>query len=149
MVSLRPYPPAELDAMWTESRARYEDDLLENGGLDADEARAKAEHDAAWLRGLDTVVLEIEHDGGRVGRVVLWLDAFERPGDAWLFEIVLDEEVRGRGLGREALRLVEQEARSQGMRRIALNVFAGNEVARSLYRGAGYAETSVHMAKPL
>jgi ribosomal protein S18 acetylase RimI-like enzyme len=87
---------------------------------------------------------------GRADRpVVLWLDAFDNPGQAWLFEIVLDEEVRGRGLGREALRLAEAEARSRGMERIALNVFGGNEVARSLYRGEGYAETSVRMAKRL
>jgi RimJ/RimL family protein N-acetyltransferase len=149
VVSLGPYPPAELEAMWADSRARYERDLLDNGGLTAAESHAKAERDGEWLRTLDTVVLEIEHEGARVGRVVLWLDAFEKPGQAWLFEIVLDEEVRGRGLGREALRLAEAEARSRGMRRIELNVFGGNEVARSLYLSAGYAETSVRMAKPL
>ncbi len=148
-MSLRPYPPAELGAMWAESRLRYEHDLLDHGGLSADEARAKADRDNEWLRGLETLVFEIEHEGARIGRVVLWLDAFDRPGDAWLFEIALDEEARGRGFGREALRLAEEEARSRGMRRIALNVFAGNVVARSLYRGAGYTETSLHMAKPL
>ncbi|HEY2936890.1 MAG TPA: GNAT family N-acetyltransferase [Gaiellaceae bacterium] len=148
-MSLRPYPPDELESMWTDSRARYERDLVDNGGLAAEEAHAKTERDGEWLSGRDTLVFEIEHEGVRIGRVVLWLDAFDNPGQAWLFEIVLDEEVRGRGLGREALRLAEAEARSRGMERIALNVFGGNEVARSLYRGEGYAETSVRMAKRL
>jgi GNAT superfamily N-acetyltransferase len=149
VVSLRPYPPRDLDAMWAESRARYESDLRENGGQDAERARAKAERDSAWLRDLDTLVLEIQHDGARAGRVVLWLDAFDEPGQAWLFELVVDESLRGRGLGRQALRLAEEEARSHGMRRMALNVFGGNVAARSLYRSAGYGESSVHMTKPL
>jgi GNAT superfamily N-acetyltransferase len=149
VVSLRPYPEAELDAMWPDADARYRGDLLDNGGLSADEARAKAAKDTEWLRGLPPLVLEIEREGERVGRVVLWLDAFEKPGSAWLFEIVLDESVRGRGYGREALRLAEEEARSRGMTRIDLNVFGGNAVARSLYASEGYAESSVHMGKPL
>ena len=150
MVSLRPYPEADLEAMWAESGARYADDLRENGGLAEDEARAKAEKDNEWLRGLERLlVYEVEDDGARIGRVVLWLDAFEKPGSAWLFEIVLDESARGRGFGREALRLVEEQARSRGMTRIDLNVFGGNAVARSLYATEGYAESSVHMRKPL
>jgi GNAT superfamily N-acetyltransferase len=118
-------------------------------GLSADEAHAKAAKDTEWLRGLRPLLFEIEHEGVQIGRVVLWLDAFEKPGHAWLFEIVVDESVRGRGYGREALRLAEDEARSRGMTRIDLNVFAGNAVARSLYAGEGYAESSVHMGKPL
>jgi GNAT superfamily N-acetyltransferase len=149
VVSLRRYPPGDLDAMWSESRSRYERDLRENGGLDSAQARSKAERDTAWLRGLNTLVLEIEHEGTRAGRVVLWLDAFEERGQAWLFELVVDEPLRGRGLGREALRLAEEEARSRGMRRMALNVLGGNDVARSLYRTAGYAEASVHMTRAL
>ena len=148
-MSLRPYPEAELEAMWADSESRYFGDLVGNGGLAEDEARAKAAKDTVWLRGLDPLLFEIEHEGARVGRVVLWLDAFEQPGKAWRFDIVLDPAVRGRGLGREALRLAEAEARTRGMTRIDLNVFAGNAVARSLYASEGYAESSVHMGKPL
>jgi RimJ/RimL family protein N-acetyltransferase len=149
MVSLRPYPEAELGAMWAEHRERYAGDLVDNGGFTRAEADAKAAHDTASVQGLEPLLFEIEHEGDRIGRIVLWLDAFEKPGHAWLFEIVLDDSVRGRGLGREALRLAEEEARSRGMTRIDLNVFSGNLVARSLYASAGYAETSVHMGKPL
>jgi GNAT superfamily N-acetyltransferase len=150
VVSLRPYPDAELEAMWAESGERYLGDLRDHGGLTDDEARAKAERDRDWLRRLERLlVFEIEHEGARVGRAIVWLDAFEKAGSAWLFEIVLDEAVRGRGLGREALRLAEEEARSRGMTQIGLNVFGGNAVARSLYAGSGYVETSVQMSKPL
>ena len=135
--------------MWVDHRDRYAGDLVDNGGLTPADAHAKAAKDTEWLRGLGALLLEIEHEGARVGRVVLWLDAFEKPGNAWLFEIVLDPAVRGRGLGREALRLAEAEARARGMTRIDLNLFAGNAVARSLYASEGYAESSVHLGKPL
>ena len=135
--------------MWVDHRDRYAGDLVDNGGLTPADAQAKAAKDTEWLRRLGALLLEIEHEGARVGRVVLWLDAFEKPGNAWLFEIVLDPAVRGRGLGREALRLAEAEARARGMTRIDLNLFAGNAVARSLYASEGYAESSVHLGKPL
>jgi ribosomal protein S18 acetylase RimI-like enzyme len=66
-----------------------------------------------------------------------------------LYEIELDEHVRGRGLGREAMVAFEERARELGARNITLNVFGGNEVARSLYRSLGYVEQSVHMSKRL
>jgi ribosomal protein S18 acetylase RimI-like enzyme len=37
--------------------------------------------------------------------------------------------------------------RRAGHRRIALNVFGGNEAARSLYRSLGYHEAAVTMTK--
>ena len=43
--------------------------------------------------------------------------------------------------------LAEDEVRSRGLSHIALNVFGGNDVARSLYRSLGYAETAVFMRK--
>jgi GNAT superfamily N-acetyltransferase len=148
-VSLRPYPEAGRETMWADHCARYADDLVANGGLPEDEARAKATQDTEWLRGLAPLLFEIEHEGARVGRVVLGLDAFGKPGAAWLYEIVVDAALRGRGLGRQALSLAEGEARSRGMTRIDLNVLGGNRVARSLYASEGYAESSLHMGKPL
>jgi GNAT superfamily N-acetyltransferase len=148
-VSLRPYPEAERETMWADHCARYADDLVAHGGLPEDEARAKATQDTEWLRGLEPLLFEIEHEGVRVGRVVLGLDAFGKPGAAWLYEIMLDASLRGRGLGREALSLAEGEARWRGMTRIDLNVLGGNRVARSLYASEGYAESSLHMGKPL
>ena len=61
----------------------------------------------------------------------------------------LEEGLRGRGYGRAAMLLAEDEARRRGLRRIDLNVFAGNAVARSLYGSLGYQERSVYMSKSL
>jgi ribosomal protein S18 acetylase RimI-like enzyme len=47
------------------------------------------------------------------------------------------------------MELLEEEVRARGLRRIELNVFGGNEVARGLYRSLGYAERAVAMDKEL
>ena len=73
----------------------------------------------------------------------------ERPSGVWLYEIELDEVVRGRGLGREAMLAFEQLARDLGAEKVSLNVLSGNEVARSLYLSLGYMEESIHMGKRL
>ena len=45
--------------------------------------------------------------------------------------------------------LVEQEARRRGFVEIRLNVFGGNETARSLYRSLQYVEFAIGMRKRL
>ena len=65
----------------------------------------------------------------------------------WIYEIQVEEQLRGRGYGRAAMLLAEDEARRRGIDRVALNVFGGNEVARNLYRSLGYAEQAVTMSK--
>jgi RimJ/RimL family protein N-acetyltransferase len=67
----------------------------------------------------------------------------------WLMQVTIDPARRGQGLGREAMALLEDEARRLGAPRIELNVFGGNEAARSLYRSLGYREDAVVMSKPL
>ncbi len=67
----------------------------------------------------------------------------------WVWDIVIDDDQRGRGLGRQAMLLAEGLARERGATTIGLNVFANNVVARSLYTSLKYEETSVQMRKPL
>ena len=86
-------------------------------------------------------------DGRSVGYVVYALRAQGRK--AWLYELEIDEPERGRGYGREALRLFEEHARARGVLEVGLNVFAGNELARALYRRSGWREQSVWMIKSL
>ena len=67
----------------------------------------------------------------------------------WVYDIEIDPEHRGRGLGRDAMRLAEEEARRLGRQRIKLNVFARNAVARALYLSLGFEEMSIQMSKPV
>jgi RimJ/RimL family protein N-acetyltransferase len=45
--------------------------------------------------------------------------------------------------------LLDEEARRLDAPRIELNVFGGNEAARSLYRSLGFREDAVVMSKPI
>jgi ribosomal protein S18 acetylase RimI-like enzyme len=67
----------------------------------------------------------------------------------YVYSVEIAPEYRGRGLGREAMRLFEEEARRRGLSRTNLTVLGGNEVARSLYRSLGYVERAVFMSKDL
>jgi ribosomal protein S18 acetylase RimI-like enzyme len=100
--------------------------------------------------GSELFALEDTASSDRVGD--LWFA--ERDNDfgektAFVYSIEILPEFRGRGLGREAMLLFEDEVRGRGLGRATLMVFGGNEVARSLYRSLGYAERVVFMWKAL
>ena len=88
-------------------------------------------------------------DGERVG--VLWFARRSTPaGDiAYLFDIQVEEAMRGRGFGRRLMELLEDRAAALDLRRIELNVFGHNEVARRLYEELGYVEMSRQLFKEL
>ena len=153
-VRLRPMTPEEFPAFVADSKAGYAHDIEVHGGQTREAALAKAEADfpAVMPQGLETpghAIFVVEAEGAAVGR--LWLAERQMGGRRTLFiyDISIDPGQQGRGYGRAAMRLAEEEARRRGIGRIELNVFGGNEVARGLYRSLGYAETSVQMAKTL
>jgi ribosomal protein S18 acetylase RimI-like enzyme len=153
-IRLRPMTPEEFPAFVAASKAAYAHDIEVHGGQTREAALAKAEADfpAVLPMGLDTpghAISVVEADGTAVGR--LWLAERESGGRRVLFiyDISIDPGQQGRGYGRAAMGLAEEEARTRGLGRIELNVFGGNDVARGLYRSLGYVETSVQMAKDL
>jgi ribosomal protein S18 acetylase RimI-like enzyme len=126
----------------------YADGMERQGGIPREAARRKAAADCAKLLADETgAAFRIEVEGERAG--YLWVG--EQTGPAgrmlWIYDVFVDEAFRGRGLGRKALLLAEDEARRRGLDLVGLNVFGGNEVARGLYRSLGYDEVAVLMRK--
>jgi ribosomal protein S18 acetylase RimI-like enzyme len=153
-LGLRSLRPDEFVDFVAASKAGYAHDIAEYGGFSQEFARQKAEADFATIlpAGLETAghgVFVVEADGERVG--LLWVAEREVGARQVLFiyDVEVDEAHRGRGYGRSAMLLAEEEARRRGLDRIELNVFGGNEVARGLYHSLGYSETSLQMAKEL
>lgn len=151
--TLRPIREDEFAAWRSRSEAEYARSMIDHGGLAEDAAHTKATTDFATLlpdgaatEGHDIFVIE---DGEPVGS--LWV--CERSNDMgrslFVYELFVDAEARGRGVGRTAMTLAEEEARRRGLETVTLNVFGGNEPARGLYRGLGYRETAVFMTKEL
>jgi ribosomal protein S18 acetylase RimI-like enzyme len=147
-VRLRPLREDELDDWVSRSREGYAREMVEHGGFPETEAREKARDDFATYLGTagqDVFALEDDSSGERVGE--LWL--VDHRGALAVLDVYVEEGLRGRGYGRAAMLLAEDEARRRGLERISLNVFAGNTVARSLYESLGYQERSVYMSKSL
>jgi ribosomal protein S18 acetylase RimI-like enzyme len=115
-------------------------------------AVARAEFDELLPAGPETpgvrvLVAELPN-GDRIG--VLWVGLRKPDGSqAWIYDIEVDADRRGQGLGRELLALAESEARELGATNIGLNVFGDSPVARRLYETAGYETAAMQMRKPL
>jgi GNAT superfamily N-acetyltransferase len=148
---VRPLRDDEYGAFVDRGMAFYVEDMV-RAGVDRDVAQAKADKDLPLLLpdGLATPghsMFAVEDDGRFAG--YLWL--CDRDGELghslFVYAVEIDEEFRGRGLGRAAMVFAEQEARRLGIAKVALNVFGGNEVARRLYLELGYTETAVYMEK--
>jgi ribosomal protein S18 acetylase RimI-like enzyme len=154
-VTLRPIRQDELAEWLAGARIEHAREMAADAGLDPDEARLKVTRDLEALFPNGEIasghsVFVVETGGERVGS--LW--AGERPDPVgrptfFVYDIRIDEGLRGRGYGRAAMIAAEAEATRRGIDRIALNVFGGNEHARSLYRSLGYVERAVAMDKTL
>jgi ribosomal protein S18 acetylase RimI-like enzyme len=89
------------------------------------------------------------NEGEDVGS--LWLGPkLGGPPSAWyVFDILVHEAVRRRGVGREAMLLGEREVHAHGGTELGLNVFGHNPGARALYESLGYIATATQMRKPV
>ena len=153
-VTLRPMTDVEFEVWLPSVRVGYAQDLITNGGMEPEAARAKAEAETTQLFPDDRpspeqLVFVIEHEGVHVGE--LWLAEREEQlrRVLWVYDLRVDVRFRGRGFARAAMEFVEEEARRRGLGHVALNVFGGNEPARGLYRSLGYSEDAVSMSKPV
>jgi ribosomal protein S18 acetylase RimI-like enzyme len=148
--SLRPMTKEEVAALAPEIERGYAEDIERNGGLSSEAARRKAAEDVPKvLSDPANSMYAVEEDGEPVGHLWIGERRLQQRRVLWIWDVYVDEAHRGRGLGRAAMQLVEEEARRRGLQKIELNVFGGNTVARSLYRTLGYEEIAVQMGKEL
>ncbi len=70
--------------------------------------------------------------------------------DAFIDELFIREDRRGRGLGRGALAFVEERCRAFGVRTLHLAVDRENQRAQEVYEQFGFADQGFHlMSKPI
>ncbi|HUV58195.1 MAG TPA: GNAT family N-acetyltransferase [Acidimicrobiales bacterium] len=153
MIELMKKSEADL-AQWIEQLwPEYLTSMVDAGFTrEAAEQNIKGHQERLFLNGRPTPgqhVFDILDDAVRVG--TLWI-AEPQGGDpsAWfIYDIVIDESRRGSGLGRRAMQAAEQFVRESGGRRLALNVFGPNTVARRLYESMDYRVVAQSMTKDL
>jgi ribosomal protein S18 acetylase RimI-like enzyme len=154
--------PARLEVMTEAEYAIYSEHLIndyakdnvEAGHWDEGEAVEKSRQSVASLlpQGLQTknhVIFSVWDGEQRVGHtwVQTRLDAPTKT--AFIFDIEILAEQRGKGYGRQTMLLIEAKARELGIRKIELHVFNKNAVAKKLYENLGYVTYSSNMAKRL
>jgi ribosomal protein S18 acetylase RimI-like enzyme len=154
-LTLRPMTRAEWDEWMPRQMAGYAEHIAASGAMSEADAREKAKNDTAryFHSGFQTpgqLLYRMLAEDEVVGW--LWLAAPGPDPDkqmAWVFNIEVDPAYRGRGYGRAAMLLAEDEARAHGMTSLGLNVHGQNTVARSLYESLGYDVMALQMKKPL
>jgi len=82
---------------------------------------------------------------------IIWLNArTDTPNPiGFIYDIVIDEAVRRKGFGKQAMLAIEDKARELGLESIALHVFFHNTTAVGLYEKIGYKTRSLNMIKDL
>jgi ribosomal protein S18 acetylase RimI-like enzyme len=129
----------------------YADDHVRNGNWPAEGAleRSRKEFETYLPEGIHTpdqyLWALVDDAGNKIG--VLWVQLKDHK--AFIFDFVIDEEFRGKGLGKQALRAMDEALKSMSAESVALHVFGDNIVAQELYKKAGYQITGIHMKKSL
>jgi ribosomal protein S18 acetylase RimI-like enzyme len=136
--------------------AGYADSLHRSRGLTPEQARERAAQQVAQLlpEGLHTegtLLFNAIVDGRQVGWIWIALPdgTPERPDAAWIYDIEIEPEHRGKGYGRALMEAAERELVARGVDKLALNVFGFNTPAIRLYESLGFEVTAQQMAKPL
>lgn len=153
-VTLRPMTAEEYAAYYDHSIRGFAEQMVELGGQrDAEAAWAESERQMLMLMpdGLETEgqhLLVAESEGERVG--IVWVGARQDRTDLWwIWDLEIDEGLRGRGHGRAAMLAAEAYVREHGVERLGLNVFGGNAAAIRLYSDLGYGVDAQQMSKHL
>jgi ribosomal protein S18 acetylase RimI-like enzyme len=93
--------------------------------------------------------LDVIENGETVGALWLADQSSQSQGSWFIYDIVINEAFRGRGLGRKTMTAGEEFVKAHGGTRLALNVFGPNRVARNLYESMDYQTMAVSMFKDL
>lgn len=80
----------------------------------------------------------------------LWVNISEKSKEkAFIYQILIFEEFRGKGYGKQSLNALEEEMKKHNVTEIGLHVFGHNPTAIELYKKVGYDVTSLRMAKKI
>ncbi len=153
-LTLRPMTGEEYDAWYPRAITEYATGHVKAGSMRADRAHDLATKQFAELLpdglGTDTHHLLVgEADGVRAGLLWLNIPTDREAVNAFVYDVEVDADQRGKGYGRAMMVCAESYCRDHGAATIRLHVFGDNTVARRLYESLGYETTNVNMAKPL
>ncbi|MFI6233999.1 GNAT family N-acetyltransferase [Micromonospora sp. NPDC050784] len=153
-LTLKPMTAPELDRLLGSLEQGYAEDLVAHRRMTPEAAleRSVTQIRESLPAGVDTegALLRMGRVGDtEVGWIWVTLPTASAPDQAWIHNIEVHEEHRGRGYARRIIQLIEAELAHLGVPELGLNVFGTNTVAIGLYRSLGFEVTSQQMAKRL
>lgn len=154
-VTLRKMTGLEFDLFRTKLITEYAAANVLAGRWSAEEAAEKsaAQTEELLPQGVHSprvlLMIAVDSNGEKIGHVWVGLDRQGTAGGAWIYDIEVAENHRGKGYGRAILHAAEEETLKNGVNSIGLNVFGTHTVARKLYESAGYEITTQQMQKSL
>lgn len=154
VISLVKMNEEEFKVWFKRSGENYRDENIKSG-LTFAEAQKKSDDDFARLlpegrNSVDQYIFSIKENGSNwIGTLWFGVRGPEDNRKAFIYDIILDDETRGKGYGKKAMLLLEAEVKKLGLRHIGLHVFGHNKIARGLYEKLGYETTNVNMEKTL
>ncbi|GAA0595328.1 GNAT family N-acetyltransferase [Virgibacillus siamensis] len=132
----------------------YAGEHVKAGNWSEDEAVEKAENQLEQMLpdGLETkehFLFSVYNNDEPIG--ILWLNVRTTPlgTNAFIYDIRLDDEQQGKGLGKATMQELDKYAERHDIRKISLHVFAHNHRAFELYKKMGYEMTNIQMSKIL
>ena len=101
----------------------------------------------------DIVILVAEDDGDVLGYTFAGIEGYDymelRGPAGVLYDIVVDQAHRGRGIGQALLDATLAELKTRGAPRVVLSTAERNESAQRLFARAGFRRTMVEMTREL
>ena len=154
LVTVRPMTEAEYQSWSRKTAEDFATEQVATGAWMPEGAVEKAMEENAGLlpHGLATprmlILQGVDELGQPIGYAWVGLDHPRgTPDTGFIYDIEINEDRRGEGLGRALLLALEREVQHAGVSAIELNVFGRNRTAVSLYESAGYAVTTQQMRK--
>ncbi len=151
MVTLRPMTDEEYATYSATMLEDYAATRARNTGTTLEEERVASAQQIAELlpNGLHTpnhYFWRVINDAGEpVG--VLWVHSQRAPGMAFIYDIAMDADQRGKGYGAATLEAMEAALKPMGVTSVGLNVFGDNPGAQHLYAKMGYQVVATSMRK--
>ena len=156
-ISIRPMTLEEYDVWAPASIRNFAADKIRSGNWSAEESGEKSRkmHLELLPHGVKTEGHQFYTivDAGDANYGMLWI--FVRPEEkpaqkqAFIYDIEINSEHRGQGIGSKAMAALEETCRNQNIGSINLHVFGHNPGARKLYNRLGFEETNIQMRKIL
>jgi ribosomal protein S18 acetylase RimI-like enzyme len=155
-MQLQPMSPDHYAVYFEQLVVDYADDKVRAGNWPADSALERSRDEITKLlpNGPSTpnhalFYLTVPDQEAPVG--ILWLSTVGDAGlrQAFIYDLWIRPDLRGGGLGKQAMTEAEAWARSHGLDRLSLHVFGHNTLALELYKKLGYVMTNVNMTKRL